>query len=119
MMKIIGALSIALALAACDQPSITVTQQQAVEAVTAVNAIELTGRNYLTLPLCPSAVLCRTQAASVDVATGVRTLYAAKNAVLAYLKANPGQPLPVTLTEALSAAVVALQALYAKYGVVQ
>ena len=119
MLKLIGALAVALTLAACNQSAITVTPQQAVEAVTAVNAIELTGRNYLTWPLCPGAVLCRTQVASANVATGVRTLYAAKNAVLAYLSANPGQPLPVTLTEALSASVVALQALYAKYGVVQ
>ena len=119
MLKLIGALTVALTLAACNQSAITVTPQQAVEAVTAVNAIELTGRNYLTWPLCPSSTLCRTQVASANVATGVRTLYTAKNAVLAYLSANPGQLLPVTLTEALSAAVVAMQAIYAKYGVVQ
>ena len=119
MLKIIGALAVTLALAACDQPVITVTPQQAVEAVTAVNAIELTGRNYLTWPLCPSSALCRTQAASADIAAGIRALYTAKNAILAALKADPTQPLPVTLTEALSASVVALQALYAKYGVVQ
>jgi hypothetical protein len=103
-------------IAACDGPSVTITGQQAVEGITAVDAILVTATNYLKLPLCPAAALCRTQGASAAIAKGARTLVAAKNAALVALRASPSG-IPVSYTTALATAVTGLNTLYQQYGV--
>ena len=102
---------VGLGLASCDNP-FNPTVASASNAVLAVNAfgvVEATATQYLTLPLCPGAVVCRTKALSISIAQSVRTGIAARNAIMADLNSNISAP--ITTIDTLNAAVAALQSL--------
>ena len=114
MRKFIGAAVLALALAGCNtnfDPNVA-TPNQAVIAINAYNAGVATGKNYLTLPLCPATVTvataaCRTQALSQTVYTALKTGRVARSQILAALQANAA--LPITAIQALEAAYAVIQ----------
>ena len=114
---ILGALALGCAaLSGCATTGFSVTPKAAYIAANAFDAAEATATNYLTLPVCPAAKLCRTAAGVAAVTKAVRTARAARNGIEAFVKANPGSAVPVTLADALSAAVQALQAILTQYG---
>lgn len=102
------------ALAACDNPlnPTVVSSSNAVLAVNAFGVVEATATQYLGLPLCPGATVCRTKALSTSIASAVRTGIAARNSIMADLNSNVAAP--ITTIDALNASVSALQALNAQ-----
>jgi hypothetical protein len=83
-------------------------------AANAFDAVEGTATQYLRLPLCPqSQPVCRTKTTSQVVYNNVKTARAARNALEAYMTANPGAPVPVSNYNILVTALQTLNALVA------
>ena len=95
----------------------TVSPTQVIVAGNSFDAVEATATNYLLLPLCPGATLCRTQAATSAIIPAVRAARTARNQLEAYVNANPGSPAPVSLYNTAIAALNALESALAQYNV--
>lgn len=81
-------------------------------AANAFDGIEGTATQYLLLPLCPKgAPVCRTGATSSAVYNNIVAARAARNALEAYMTANPGAPVPVSNYNILVTALQTLNAL--------
>lgn len=78
-------------------------------AVNAFDAAEATATNYLGLPLCPSAAVCRTTAASQAIVNAVRVGRVARDQLTVDLQTNVTAP--ITLLQSLTTAVSTLQSL--------
>ena len=111
----------ALALSGCSTISTltgtTISPTQVIVAGNSFDAVEETATNYLKLPLCPGATLCRTAAATKAIVPAVRAARAARNQMEAYVNANPGSPAPVSLYNAAITAISALESTLAQYNV--
>ena len=68
-----------------------VTPQQVYIAINAFDGVEATATNYLRLPRCPQAVVCRSPSTSAAVITWVRAGRVDRNKLKAGLRAAPGQ----------------------------
>ena len=115
-----AALAAAVALSGCvttDTTVATLTPQEVYVGANAFDAVEATATSYLTLPLCPQPGACRTAAATNAIVKPIRLGRKARSAIEAYVAANPGASVPVSLANALSADVASLQAVFAQYGV--
>ena len=110
-----------IALGACvtGQTQVaTLTPQEVYVAANAFDAVEATATAYLNLPLCPAAKVCRTAIATGAIIGPIRDGRKARNALEAYIAANPGvAAVPVSLSTALNAAVSSAQAIIAQYGI--
>lgn len=117
MKKIV--LLLALGLAGCSTlatlEGTTISPTQVIVAANSFDAAEATATNYLRLPTCPAAKLCKTQAGINAIVLAIRSGRKARSDLEAYVNANPGQPAPVTLYDALTAAVSTLQSALAQY----
>ena len=107
----------ALALAGCNPNPDVATPNQAVIAINAYNAGVATGKNYLSLPLCPASVTiataaCRTQTLSQQVYSALKAGRLARAQILAALGANAA--LPISAIQALEAAYAVIQQIPAK-----
>jgi hypothetical protein len=102
--KIIIACAVALSLGGCAEfqklqngfalvTGPIVTPQQVVIAINAFDAVEATATNYLHLPRCPSASICRDPAITAKLVPAIRAGRADRNTLKAALRANPGQNL--------------------------
>ena len=112
--------ALAVAISGCvttDTTVATLTPQEVYVGANAFDAVEATATNYLTMPLCPKATLCRTAAETNAIVKPIRLGRKARSAIEAYIAANPGASVPVSLASALSADVASLQAVLAQYGV--
>ena len=116
-MRIALAFCAALALAGCNTTVATISPQAVYVGANAFDAVEATATNYLLLPACPKAAVCRSTAAVAAIVPAIRLGRKARNAVEAYAAANPGASIPVSLSTALSAQVAALQAIFTQYGI--
>lgn len=105
-----------LALSGCatlTNPAIT--PQQVIVASNAFDLIEVTATNYMKLPPCPGAKLCRTSAVIAAIVPAIRAGRAARNTLEKDISANAsGALVPVTDYQALTAATSALQTLLAQ-----
>lgn len=119
MRKIILVSLFALSLGACASVTTllgtTVSPTQVIVAANSFDAIEATATNYLTLPICPAAKICRTQAGVNAIVPAIRAGRQARSQLEAYVTANPGQPVPVSLYNAVMTAVSSLQSLLSQY----
>lgn len=119
MRKFLFAMPLLAALAGCATiatlEGTTVSPTQVVVAANAFDAVEATATNYLKLPLCPGAVVCRTVAGVKAIVPLIRSGRQARTAMEAYVTANPGQAVPVTLYDTTMTAVSALQSALAQY----
>ncbi len=110
-----------LGLAGCSTLSTlvgtTISPTQVIVAGNSFDAIEATATNYLRLPLCPGATLCRTAAATDAIVPAVRAARTARNQMEAFVNANPGQPAPVSLYNTTITAINALESTLAQYNV--
>lgn len=114
-------LGLALALTGCSTlsnletiASGSVSPQQVYIAANSFDAIEATATQYLGLPLCPQGTpVCRTQVSSQTVYNNVKTARGARNALEAYMGANPGAAVPVSNYNVLVTSVQTLTALVA------
>jgi hypothetical protein len=117
--KIIAIGLFALALEGCANPaSLEVTPSQAVIGENGFDAIEQTATNYLRLPWCPSTAatpICKTRTGVRAIEPAIRTARGDRDMIQTFLKANPGQPIPVTMQSAMAAAASNLQGLLAQY----
>lgn len=117
--------AVALALSGCASlttalttlTGTTVSPTQVIVAGNSFDAIESTATNYLTLPLCPGATLCRTQAATNAIIPAVRAARTARTQLEVYVNANPGTPAPVSLYNTAITAISALESALAQYNV--
>ena len=111
----------ALGLSGCSYISTlegtTISPTQVIVAGNSFDAIEATATNYLRLPLCPGAKLCRTASATAAIIPAVRSARTARNQMEAYVNANPGQPAPVSLYNTAITAINALESTLAQYNV--
>lgn len=83
-----------------------------------LDALEATATNYLSLPLCGTAITaCRNRAATRPIENAVRAARVARNNLEAFQRANPGQLGASGLYNALQSAVSTLQGVLAQYGV--
>ena len=108
MWKFVVVGAAALALAGCNSslnPNVA-TPNQVVIGINAYNTAVVTGTAYLRLPLCGTPP-CRTQALSQEVYTALKSGRAARNVLLADLRANVAAP--VTAIQTLQAAYAVLQ----------
>jgi hypothetical protein len=111
-MKIIYPCLLILGLVGCATVNPTVaTPNQVVIAVNAYNAAEVTGTNYLSLPLCVTGgtKVCRTTALSNSVVSAIHTARPAKNQLLADVASNVSAP--ISLFDTLIAAEATFQTL--------
>lgn len=124
MRKLIAPIIMAFALAGCAQQiaefktaysAVTgniVTPQQVIIAANAFDAIKGTATNYLRLPKCPAAAVCRTPSASAQVIAAIRTGTSDRNQLKASLRSTPGANLTlVAVYEDLRTSTSALAAL--------
>lgn len=86
-------------------------------AANSFNALEATATNYLTLPRCPKANICRSPAATKKIIPAVRSGRDARNQLEAFYAAHPGELGPKGAYDALIASTNLLKSIYAKYGV--
>lgn len=112
MRKIIVSLTL-LGLVGCSasiNPNVA-TPNQVVIAVNAYDAAEITGTNYLSLPVCTSSgtKICRTTALTQTIASTIWEARAAKNQLLSDLANNVTAP--ITLFDTLTAAEATFQTL--------
>lgn len=105
---IVGTVILGLAGCASINPNVA-SPNQVVVAVNAYDAAEVTGTNYLNLPLCVTGgtQVCRTAALTNSVVTAIHTARPAKNQLLADLANNISAP--ITLFNTLTAAEATFQ----------
>lgn len=119
MLKFIAAAAIALSLGGCATlnaiEGATVSPTQIIVAANSFDAIEATATNYLRLPPCPQATVCRTQAAVSAIVPAIRAGRKARNQLEAYVSTNA--PAPVAAFNVLTTAISTLQSLMAQYNV--
>ena len=117
----VAALLASVSLAGCSTLSLltgsSVTAQEIIVAGNTFDAIEATATNYLKLPLCPQATVCRTQAASAAIYPAVKSARQARATLEAAVAANPNAALPISNYNVLMTAINTLQSLFAQYGV--
>jgi hypothetical protein len=120
-MKLLLGVVLAIGLSSCATinnletiASGSVSPQQVYIAANSFDAIEATATQYLKLPLCPQgSPVCRTQLSSQTVYNNVKTARSARNALEAYMNANPGASVPVSNYNVLVTSVQTLNALVA------
>lgn len=131
MKRALIAIAMAFALAApiggCAQvqktyeivTSAKVSPTAVVVAVNAFNALEATATNYLQLPRCVSGgpVICRQPSATQPIKNAVLSGRAARNELVRFYAAHPGELGPKGLYDALVAATNVLQNVYLQYGI--
>lgn len=67
-----------------------VTPQQVIIAANAFDAVKATATNYLRLPRCPAAQVCRTPSTTPKIVSAIKAGTSARNQLEAALRANPG-----------------------------
>lgn len=129
MRKIILALALAVSLGGCATlqridaawqavKSATVSPQAVVVAANTFNALEATATNYLRLAKCTGAngPICRDPAITAKVIPAVRAGRAARDSLLAFQRAHPGQLGDQGVYDALQASISTLTAIINTYG---
>jgi hypothetical protein len=114
---IVGALGFSGCAYVSTLEGTTVSPTQVIVAGNSFDAIEATATNYIRLPLCPAATLCRTAAATKAIVPAVRAARTARSQMEAYVNANPGSPAPVSLYNTAITAINALESALAQYNV--
>ncbi len=95
-----------------------ISPQQLLVAGNAFDALELSAVNYLNLPLCPTGKpVCRTTTVSKSLKKAVLSARSARSKLEAFVNANPGSPIPVSLYQTVETAVVTLQNLISQNGI--
>ena len=121
MKKLMLTIGLVFALSGCSVISTlegtTISPTQVIVAGNSFDAIEATATNYLRLPLCPAAKLCRTAEATYAIIPSVRAARVARNQMEAFVTANPGTVVPVTLYNTAITAINALQSALTQYNV--
>lgn len=127
MKKLLIAATLALSLVGCANlqnayntvTGASVSPTAVYVAANSFDAVEVTATNYLRLKKCSpsSGPVCRDPAATAKIIPAVRSGRVARNNLLAFMKANPGQLGPVGLYNALTSATQTLQQVEATYGV--
>jgi len=116
--RILGLLAV-FALPGCSTftaiQSATVDPQKVVIAANSFDAVEVTATNYLTLPKCPDAKVCKSSAVVAKLVPAVKEGRVARNKLEAFMLANPNQPVPVSGYDTLMTAVTSAQGLLAAY----
>jgi uncharacterized protein YceK len=95
----------------------SVSPTQVIVAANAFDAIEATVTNYLTLPPCPTATLCRSSSAVAALVPAIRAGRAARNSLEGYMSANPGALVPVSGYNVLTTSITALRSAFTQYGI--
>lgn len=129
MRKIILAFALAVSLGGCATlqridaawqavKSATVSPQAVVVAANTFNALEATATNYLRLAKCngSNGPICRDPAITAKVIPAVRAGRAARDSLLAFQRAHPGQLGDQGVYEALQASISTLTQIINTYG---
>ena len=93
----------------------TVSPQQVIIAANSFDAAEATATNYLKLPACPGAPICRSVAGVNAIVPAIRAAREARTALEGFVSSNPGQPAPVSLYDTLTTAITTLESVLAQY----
>lgn len=96
-----------LVLSSCATVPNVATPNQEYVGLNAYYAAVKTATNYLALPLCPTATLCRTQTLSQSVYSALRSARVARKQITVALE--QAQPAPLTAISALEAAYAVIQ----------
>lgn len=97
MRKLAFVIALALPLGACSTVQTiydvatgkVVTPTEVIVAASAFDAVKITATNYLRLPLCPKAPVCRQKAATAPIIAAIRAGTADRNQLKAAVRANP------------------------------
>lgn len=124
-----GALSLALGLTGCLGSNDIATIDAAIATLNGASVsprqiyvagnlfvgLEKTATNYLRLPPCPKAAICRDPAAVKVIDPAVRSGAAAAKQLVAYAR-SPSGPVPVSAYAVVVTAAKTLQSAFAQYG---
>jgi hypothetical protein len=96
----------------------SVTPEQAVIAANAYDAVAVTAKNYLLLPLCSTTAskVCRTQANSAALYQAILIGRSARNALVAAINST-GTPIAISLYTAVQAQTATLQQITSTYNI--
>lgn len=95
----------------------SVSPTAVIVAANSFDAIEVTATNYLTLPKCPKATICRDPQATKVLIPAIKSGRIARNNLKAFLRTHPGQLGSKGLYDALNASITTIQGVINQYNI--
>jgi hypothetical protein len=97
----------------------TVSPQAIIVLADSFDAVEVTAKNYISLPRCTGAngPVCRNPAATIAINSAIRSGRVARNNAKQFLRDHPGQLGTQGLYDALQTSIDTLKSIFAQYSV--